>query len=102
MVHVLCRPCGYQSALQPAPVRASRQRTHVTVSHRLILPYVALREKVCRAERQTNSVQRRFNSRSGTRCSDAHRLQHPGKNGKKQERPGMTNKTMTWGRSHVR
>lgn len=67
LLHLL-RPAGYQSAQQPAPVRASRQRTYVTNLHRLMLPCVALREKMCGAERQSNSVHRWFISRSATRC----------------------------------
>lgn len=61
------RPTNYLATRQPAPVSAGRQRKYVSNSHMLSLARAALREKVCGAERRTNTVQRRFNSRSDTR-----------------------------------
>jgi hypothetical protein len=64
MLPHLSGPANYLATREPAPVIAGRQRTYVTDSHSLTSPYVALQGKMCVAERQTNTVQRRFISRS--------------------------------------
>lgn len=63
-LHHLSGPTNYLATREPAPVIAGRQRTYVTISHSLTRPHVAMRGKLCGAERRTNTVQRGFNSRS--------------------------------------